>query len=382
MSISSWFHWRLVRHQKRRPRLAQSPAARRHDSHLCVERLEDRTVPSTYTAATVPDLIADIRDANLHGGSNTISLVAGNTFTLTARDTNYAPNGLPLIATGNNLTIEGNGDTIERSTASGTPDFRVFGVALGASLTVEDATLQGGLSYLGGGAIYNAGTLDLKGVTVQNNLAQGGTGAATGAGGGIYSSGSLTLEAGTIIRGNQAVGRSGRSDVYEYMPPGNALGGGVYVSGGTATLTDTTISANTAQGGAMYGYSVPPPGPFAANGYGGGVYVAAGAVTLTNVTLSSNLAVGGDVHSSTKYGIPGSGFGGGLYAAGGTVTLRADSVTGNSAQSGTLNNGHKKAGVGGGLYIAPTATVYLDAFTLANTKHNNPDDMYGSFILI
>ena len=51
-----------------------------------LELLEDRTVLSNYTAASVTDLIADINLANQYGGSNTIGLVAGNTFTLTAFD--------------------------------------------------------------------------------------------------------------------------------------------------------------------------------------------------------------------------------------------------------------------------------------------------------
>jgi hypothetical protein len=42
----------------------------------------------------------------------------------------------------------------------------------------------------------------------------------------------------------------------------------------------------------------------------------------------------------------------------------------------------RRPGVGSGLYIDPAAIVYLDAFTLANTKHNKPDDIYGSYTLI
>ena len=78
-----------------------------------LELLEDRTVLNSYTAATVAQLVADINAANLHGGSNTIALVAGNTFTLTAvNNTTDGPTGLPVIAANDNLTIKGNGDTI------------------------------------------------------------------------------------------------------------------------------------------------------------------------------------------------------------------------------------------------------------------------------
>jgi hypothetical protein len=56
-------------------------------------------VPSTFNAATVSDLIADINAANLVGGSNTITFVAHKTFNLTAvNNTTDGPTGLPVIA--------------------------------------------------------------------------------------------------------------------------------------------------------------------------------------------------------------------------------------------------------------------------------------------
>jgi hypothetical protein len=193
-----------------RPQVSRLRCAR-----LCLEQLEDRLVPSNFTAATVQDLIVDINASNQAGGTNTISLVAGNTFSLTAVDnTTDGATGLPVIAANDNLTIAGNGDTIARSSATGTPAFRLFDVAGGASLTLANLTLQGGLAFgsgvsAEGGAIYNQGALDLNGVTVQNNVAQGKNGITSifplveagqsAAGGGIYSSGTLTLEGGTKV---------------------------------------------------------------------------------------------------------------------------------------------------------------------------------------
>jgi hypothetical protein len=55
-----------------------------------VLRLEARTVPSGFTAASVADLVADINAANAAGGANNITLVAGTTFTLTARPSKAA----------------------------------------------------------------------------------------------------------------------------------------------------------------------------------------------------------------------------------------------------------------------------------------------------
>ena len=66
-----------------------------------------------------------INDANAGGGSNVVQLGAGCTYTLTAVNNNwYGPNGLPAIAS--NITIDGDGATIARSRASGTPTFRFF----------------------------------------------------------------------------------------------------------------------------------------------------------------------------------------------------------------------------------------------------------------
>jgi hypothetical protein len=217
-------------------------------------------LPSGYTAATVSDLIADINAANAAGGSNTITLVGGNTVTLTAVDnTTNGATGLPVIAANDNLTIAGNGDSIARSTASGTPAFRLFDVAGGGSLTLANLTLQGGLAFgagasAEGGAIYNQGTLLLNGVTVQNNSAQGSAGqdysaGQSAAGGGIYSSGALTLQ-GCTIQNNQVVGGQGGSSHYSIGGTGGtASGGGIYVAGGTADLTNVLFSSNTAQGG-------------------------------------------------------------------------------------------------------------------------------------
>src|SRR5205807_1411286 len=72
---------------------------RRRGLRLRLEQLEDRHLPSSYTAASVSDLIADINAANLAGGSNTIALVAGNPFSLTAvNNTTDGRTGLPVIA--------------------------------------------------------------------------------------------------------------------------------------------------------------------------------------------------------------------------------------------------------------------------------------------
>jgi hypothetical protein len=201
------------------PRYRRPPAPQPRRTRLSLEKLEDRRLPSSYTAASVSALIADINAANAAGGSNTIVLAANTTFDLTVvNNTTNGANGLPVIAAKDNLTISGQGgDILQRDTTVAA--FRLFDVASGGTLTLDNLTLQNGLasgsgSSAEGGAIYNQGSLALNGVTVQNNTAQGskGNGKNNGqdaAGGGIWSGGNLTLASGTVMQSNQAVGGSG-----------------------------------------------------------------------------------------------------------------------------------------------------------------------------
>jgi hypothetical protein len=458
---------------------------------LSLEQLEDRTVPSNFTAATVSDLVADIHAANQAGGSNTITLVAGNTFQLTAVDnTTDGPTGLPVIAANDTLTIIGNGDAIESSGQT----FRYFDVAPGAALTLRNMTLAGGRAIgsgvsAEGGAIYSQGTLDLTGVTLSNNLAKGADGGTNGGAGGAGYGGALYVAGGTAtlsndtLSGNTAQGGFGGHGVngagYAGGPGGSGYGGALYVAGGTVPLSSDTLSGNTAQGGSggfggtgstgrrilLGGHWLVFPGGrggsggAGGNGYGGALYVAGGTATLSNDTLSANGAPGGPGGpgggggpGGTSYnggsggsgGPGGNGYGGGLYAAGGTVGLSSDTLSGNGSQGGrggpggnggtgfyggsggnggnggngyggglyaaggtaTLTNdtvssnaagygaggaggasggylgGNGAAGSagsseGGGLYIDALATVCLDAFTLANTVNNTPDNIFG-----
>src|SRR5687767_4599379 len=115
-------------------RTTPRPAPARHDRTLgpvnSLERLEVRTLFASFTATSVPDLIADINAANRTAAADTITLAPGETFTLTAIN-NFADgtNGLPVIR--GSLTIVGHGRTIQRSAAAYTPSFRLFDVPAG-----------------------------------------------------------------------------------------------------------------------------------------------------------------------------------------------------------------------------------------------------------
>lgn len=74
---------------------------------------------------------------------DTICLTAGSTYTLTAvHNTASGANGLPPITT--DIILIGNGATIARDAAA--PPFRLLFVDTAGALTLEDATLAGGLA--------------------------------------------------------------------------------------------------------------------------------------------------------------------------------------------------------------------------------------------
>jgi hypothetical protein len=245
-----------------------------------------------FNASNVAELISAIEAANQNIEADTITLSPGTTFTLTeVNNTTQGATGLPTIADSAALTIVGNGAKIERSTATETLPFRLFDVAAGASLTMENLTLQGGLGTDRGGAIYNEGILALDGVTVENNFARGRRGVTCrcrpggnggpgygGVGGGIYSSGSLLLENSALLN-NRAQGGGGGAG----SPPGHSgrggdgRGGGLLVAAGSATLYNSLVTGNSAVGG--FGS---PPGV----AIGGGIYIAGGEVGIDEFTVA------------------------------------------------------------------------------------------------
>jgi hypothetical protein len=258
---------------------------------------------ATFTAGSVAQLIDAINTANQNGEPDFISLSAGHTYTLTGiHNAVNGSNGLPTIADHNRLTIIGNGAVIERSSANGIPEFRLLNVAAGASLALQNLTLQrgrtrgDGVQY--GGAIYNAGSLSLFGVTVQHNVAQGRNGSFgiqgnggpgfPGYGGGIYSSGALIVENSTIYD-NQALGGAGGfssctgTSCHDKRGGrgGDGLGGGIYAADGTTILRYSTVTGNLAQSGA--GGSGPNHGS-PGIGSGGGLFIGIAQVGLDEFT--------------------------------------------------------------------------------------------------
>jgi hypothetical protein len=302
------------------------------------------------------------------------------------------------------------GITLQRDPAA--PAFRLFYVAAGASLTLQDLTLTNGLAHGGnggsvlgagyggggggaaglGGAVFNRGTLTVRDSTLTKNVAggggggdgSGGTSGYSGApgGGGVGGDGGAfdgTAHAGGGgggVAGPGAPNQGGTSGAgganaqgvltpagQDGTPPGG--GGGGASTGSTGTGNKGDIGGGGGgnlgpggnggfAGGGGGGYSGGSGGGGGGGGLGGAVFNAAGAVTFTNVTLTANFAQGGPgggYSDGTSGGAGGSGYGGALFNLNGSATLVNDTLANNGAKPGT-------AGAGGSAGQADGADVY------------------------
>jgi hypothetical protein len=330
-----------------------------------LEILEDRTVPTVVNVAggDTAGLLAAINTANADSQADTIALAANSTYNLTAVDHNGSngPDGLPVVTTTHGLTIQGNGATIERSSAAGTPQFRILEVQPNAIATLQGLTIANGSvteapanGFSGGGGVLNdKGTLTVSNTTFLSNSVIGATGSLA-LGGAIESASSLTVTAMLNVSNstftlNSVTGGSGNA----------GLGGGIY-NDGTLTLSNSTFTSNSATGG---------NGTNGELGGGGGIASDFGTATVTNSTFASNSAIGG---SGTNQG--GEGLGGGILnllgAAGPpSMTVSNTTVTSNAAVGGSGAFGF---GFGGG--IDNTATLTINNSIVGN---NTGGDILG-----
>jgi chitodextrinase len=263
-------------------------------------------------AATVPcsasALISAISTANGTPGGGTVTLTSGCVYTLTAINNTTDAGGVGLPVISGNVTVQGSAATITRSTASGTPVFRLLDVASSGSLTLSSLTLSNGLANngsQGGGGIFNHGALSISGSTFSGNSAPSSTGTSGGA---INNSGTLTLTTSTFT-GNSA-----------------QEGGGVF-NQKTATITNDTFTGNQAT---IFG--------------GGALLNAAGTMKVIGDTFTGNTGPGGgaidndttlNISDSTFVGNTAGTNGGGAVENFGPTTMTQSTLSGNSSPYGS-----------------------------------------------
>src|ERR1043166_2868356 len=259
-----------------------------------------------------------------------------------------------------NLTISGPGPsqlTVKRSTAAGTPPFRIFKIGFDRTVTIH-------------------------GLTISNGSAEGTFPGNTG--GGIYNENAMLTIDNSIITGNSA-----------------SLGGGIFndaTNGISASveITQSTVSENIASnGGAIYNY-------------GRGAFIFA-SITLTDSTISGNFANNGGgvvnsgqdsgnafliINNSTLSGNSASLSGGGIYNIGEIesnntlVTLANCTMSGNSAGEGgaILNDAlqQARATVSIGNTILKTGTsggsIHNLGGDVSSAGYNLSNDNAGGFL--
>ncbi len=250
-----------------------------------------------------------------------------------------------------NLTIQGPGAnllTVQRSTAIGTPIFRVFNIG-SATVTISGLTIANGNTADGaaggsnpgvnGGGIINTGTLTITNSSITGNLTGSGgsngsgTGGPGGDGGGIYNSGTLTVTNSTISGNHTGRGGSGGAT----GTGGKGGSGGGIANTGTLSVVNSTLNGNQAGSGGNAGSS----GTGGAGGDGGALNSDTG--TITNCTISGNQA--GDGGTAGDTGAASSGRGGGIFkgTVGPVLNIRNSIIAGNSSPtgpdiSGTVNS--------------------------------------------
>lgn len=357
-------------------------------------------IPHSYAANFIVNdaasLIAAITAANSNGQPDVISFDADIALTV-ANDFTEGVNGLPSILAdgGNSLTFEGNGFTLSRSGAAA---FRIMHISPGATVFINDLTIENGLASAGGlgvmgGAIFTWGQLNIENSTFNGNRADGGN----GFGGAItsvstnltvrnssFTANSVSHTGGAIFVDEGTIAFTGNTFSNNAANFGGAFGS----EGGNITFINNTFSGNTAsgQGGAIYtGFSgvVLMQNNTITNNtagtQGGGIYnIFAGIVTLHNTIVAGNNAVtgsqcfndttlGGTVINANSYNLLGSGGSAGGCPAGATDIVPAGAI-GTILSPLANNNGPTLT------HALVTGSPALDAASLPNCPS---DDQRG-----
>ena len=328
----------------RPPRLRKRAMA----AALNIERLEDRTVLSTFTVHNLADSGPDslrqaILDANVNSGADLIKFAGGLHGTITLGSELSITDDLTIKGRGeNDLTISGNNATRVFNISGSTTDVEL------TRLTIADGSAAGttmigplGAVTLGGGILNNGGNLIVSHVTMANNQVVG----FNGGGGAIANvfGATLTVDHSTFT-GNKSVGTR------------EAAGGGIANDAGStlsvahSTFTDnqsTGVDASAGNGGGAFGGAISNRGGSQA--------------TVSHSTFADNLANGGKGANGgpAKNGGNGGNGGGGaianlndsflVAAAGSTLIIEHTAFTSNRCIGGDGGNGGASANGGNGL---------------------------------
>lgn len=232
-----------------------------------------------------------------------------------------------------------------------------------------------------GGGIYNSGSLTMENVGLSHNT----TGNVDwtwldGAyGGGIYSEGPLTMTLSTISYNNTSNGYSGWTQANN-----GGSGAGLYQKTAPAIITTSTFAYNqTGDGGNGQAGVVSYGG---SGGHGAGLYASeVSSLMIDNSVFQFNVTGdGGDGYSTGKSGVGGNGAGimvsGGGHLEIGGGTLISDNITGKGGDSCTDTSSMNffcSGGSGSGLYIYSHPDAELSGVTISRNQVGSAGGLYA-----
>ena len=320
------------------------------------------TLRAALAAATTPGAIIRFDTGSFDTGSNDSMITLSN-------------DQLEVPATANGLFIDAS-NIPGGVTISGNNLSRVFSIPAAAtvamhSLTIMDGKTEddGGIDAVGGfgGGINSSGTLSLISCTVSHNQTGDGRDGITGitgkggGGGGINSNGTLSLISCTVSHNQTGDGNC------------KGGGGGGINSSGTLSLISCTVSHNqTGDGGDGDSNS----GGVGGDGGDGGGINSGGTLSLISCTVSHNQTGDGGFGDGGVGGIGIGGDGGGIFANF-SSTLTACTISGNQTGQGGLDTsgGGFNGGLGrnGGVRVSASTDVTLGQSIIAGNTGSSDD---------
>ena len=215
----------------------------------------------------------------------------------------------------------------------------------GGKARIRGGSVTGNVAVEGGG-LWSSGSMTVRNTSITGNTATGDD--ADHGGGGVFNQGGLTVLLNTTVRNNSATGASGS-------------GGGVFHNGGSTRIQGGTIEGNTASragggleaatGGAVALADVDFTGNStgSAPGNGGAVHVTAGTVTAVGGTVSGNTAASE---------------GGGFWSnAGFTMRVEGTTFTNNTAAGDDATNGGGALFNNGGMLVVENVMIMNNSAT-------------------
>jgi hypothetical protein len=386
-----------------------------------LEHLEGRLAPATFVVNSAQDVAAPppgvvtlrsaLLAANADPSPDTISFdpsLARQTITLSlVGDGTAGPSALAVGGIGrpSAVTIDGGAAPgLALSGPGGSTNLRLFFVAPGSSLTLEDLTLSdgqarggngglgGGAAGLGGAVLSEGGALTVQACTFTANLALGGEGYDNShAGNPNYPGGGGLAGPGSALDGGGPNGGA---------YPGGGGGGGGFGGGAAGSAGSFGPSSSNSIGGpggaggfggggggggngGYFSYAfgtyggLGGRGGFGGGGGGGGngYRVIATGIRPSGGPGPGNVGGFGGGNGAPLEGGGGAGMGGAIFCDGGSVTALDSTFYGNTAQGGTGAN--PGSGLGGAIFSRNGAVIVSSC-----TLDGNAADQGGGFYLL